>query len=352
MAKVLMKGNEAMAEAAIQAGCQAFFGYPITPQSEIPEYFARELPKRGGLFLQAESELAAMNMVMGASASGARVMTSTSGPGYCLKLETLAAMTLTRLPAVVVVVMRSGPAFGTMKAAQEDYRMNGNGGYKVVTFAPSNLQEAAEMVYEAFDIADQYRNPVVVMADGMIGQMMEGVDYDKMPPKRTALPPKTWALHGRGARAGKKPQLLFLPDGMGHYGAKHYCETQLYPEIIRNETRVEITDVEDADIVLAAYGTAARMCKNVIRELQGTVRLGMIRPKTLWPFPYEAFEQIGPKCKAIVVPEINIIGQMIDDVRIASAGRWPAHHVGDSQNDFLTPNRIRDKVLAVWEGLQ
>ena len=241
MAKVLMKGNEAMAEAAIQAGCQAFFGYPITPQSEIPEYFARELPKRGGIFLQAESELAAMNMVMGASASGARVMTSTSGPGYCLKLETLAAMTLTRLPAVVVVVMRSGPAFGTMKAAQEDYRMNGNGGYKVVTLAPSTLQEAAEMVYEAFDIADQYRNPVVVMADGMIGQMMEGVDYEKMPPRRTGLPEKTWALHGRGSRGGK-PILHFLPDGQSHYGAKHICETEVYPAIVRRETRVEVQE--------------------------------------------------------------------------------------------------------------
>ena len=188
MARILMKGNEAMAEAAIQAGCQAFFGYPITPQSEIPEYFARELPPRGGLFLQAESEMAAMNMVMGASAAGGRVMTSTSGPGYCLKLEALAAMALTRLPAVVVVVMRSGPAFGTMKAAQEDYRMTGNGGYKVVTFAPSDVQEAAAMVYEAFDIADQYRNPVVIMADGMIGQMMGAVDFDKMPAKRMNLP--------------------------------------------------------------------------------------------------------------------------------------------------------------------
>lgn len=348
MAKVLMKGNEAMAEAAIRAGCQAFFGYPITPQNEIPEYFSRELPLRGGVFLQAESELAAMNMVMGASASGARVMTSTSGPGYCLKLEALAAMALTRLPAVVVVVMRNGPAFGTMKAAQEDYRMTGNGGYKVVMLAPSTVQEAAEMVFEAFDIADQYRNPVVIMADGMIGQVMGGIDFDQMPAKRQSLPEKTWALHGKNARGGE-PMFHFLPGGKTHYGVKHEAETELYPEITRKETKVEIVDVADADIVLTAYGTAARMCRAAVEELGGKVKLGIIRPKTLWPFPYEAFAQIGPQCKAIVCPEINIIGQMIDDVRIAVAGKWPVYHVGDSAEDFLTPAAIVNKVSAVWE---
>ena len=348
MAKVLMKGNEAMAEAAIRAGCQAFFGYPITPQSEIPEYFSRELPKRNGIFLQAESEIAAMNMVMGASASGARVMTSTSGPGYCLKLEALAAMTLTRLPAVIVVVMRNGPAFGTMKAAQEDYRMIGNGGYKVVTFAPSSVQEAADMTFEAFDIADKYRNPVVILADGMIGQMMGAVDFDQVPAKRMDLPEKTWALHGKNSRGGK-PEFLFIPEGRSHYGEKHEAETVLYPEITRNETQVEITNVEDADIVMAGYGTAARMCKAAVEELGGKIKLGMIRPKTLWPFPYEAFEKIGPRCKAIVCPEINIIGQMIDDVKIAAAGRWPVYHVGDSATDSLTPERVVEKVAQVWE---
>lgn len=348
MARILMKGNEAMAEAAIQAGCQAFFGYPITPQSEIPEYFARELPPRGGLFLQAESEMAAMNMVMGASAAGGRVMTSTSGPGYCLKLEALAAMALTRLPAVVVVVMRSGPAFGTMKAAQEDYRMTGNGGYKVVTFAPSDVQEAASMVYEAFDIADQYRNPVVVMADGMIGQMMGTVDFDRMPAKRQNLPEKTWALRGSASRGGENSALLF-PVGPAHYAAKNEAETDLYPALIRNETRVEITDVEDADIVFAAYGTAARMCRAAAEELEGKMKVGFIRPQTLWPFPYEAFNRIGPKCKAVICPEINILGQMIDDVRIAAAGRWPVYHVGDTAGDFLTPENIIRKALEVWE---
>lgn len=351
MAKVLMKGNEAMAEAAIRAGCKAFFGYPITPQNEIPEYFSRELPKVNGVFLQAESEMAAMSMVMGASASGARVMTSTSGPGYCLKLEALAAMTLTRLPAVVVVVMRNGPAFGTMKAAQEDYRMIGNGGYKVITYAPSSVQEAADMTYEAFDVADQYRNPVVILADGMIGQMMGSVDFDNLPIKRMDLPEKTWALHGKKDRGGK-PVFLFLPEGKTHYGEKYEAETILYPEMIRNETRVEITNVEDAEIVMVAYGTAARMCRAVVEELGEEIKLGIIRPKTLWPFPFEAFEEIGSDCKFIVCPEINIIGQMIDDVKIAAAGRWPVHHVGDSATGPLTPERIADKVAELWKGVK
>ena len=351
MAKVLMKGNEVFAEAAIRAGCQAFFGYPITPQNEIPEYFSRELPKYNGIFIQAESEMAAMNMCMGASASGGRVMTSTSGPGFCLKLEAIAAMSLTRLPAVIVIVMRNGPAFGTMKAAQEDYRMIGNGGYKVVKLAPSTVQEAADMTFEAFDIADQYRNPVIILADGMIGQMMGGVDFDKMPAPRENLPEKTWALRGKASRGGK-PIFHFIPDGRTHYQEKHHAETILYPEIEKNETRVETAGIEDADIVMAAYGTSARMCKAVTEELGSKLKLGMIRPKTLWPFPYNAFEKIGRNCKAIVCPEMNIIGQMIDDVKIASAGRWPVYHVGDSDVDCLTPDRIIEKVKEVWEEVK
>lgn len=349
MTKVLMKGNEAIAEAALRAGCQAFFGYPITPQSEIPEYLAREMPKRDRVFLQAESELAAMNMVMGASASGARVMTSTSGPGYCLKLEALAAMTLSRLPAVIVIIQRSGPAFGTMKAAQENYHMTGDGGYKVVTMAPSNIQEAADMTFEAFDIADQYRNPVVIMADAIIGQMMEGVDFDKLPAVRRNLPEKDWALHGSAARGGK-PYFHFVADGRTHYGEKYEAGTVLYPEIMKNEIQVEVVNVQDADIVLAAYGTAARMCKSVIEEFEGKIKIGLIRPKTLWPFPYDAFDEINPNCKMILCPEMNVVGQMLDDVKIASAARWPAVHVGDSPEDFLSPDIIRDKVIEAARG--
>ncbi len=352
MSKILMKGNEAIAEAALRNGCDAFFGYPITPQSEIPEYFAREMPKRGKLFLQAESELAAMNMCMGASASGARVMTSTSGPGYCLKLEALAAMTLQGLPAVVAVVMRNGPSFGTMKASQEDYRMTGNGGYKVIKFAPSNVQEAAEMTFQAFDIADQYRNPVVIMADGMIGQMMGAVDFDRMPAKRTDLPPKDWALHGKNSRGGKASVHL-CPMGESHFKTKHWQETVLYPSMIENETQVEVKGIEDADIVLTAYGTASRMCKQVMKELEDSgIRIGLIRPKTLWPFPYGPFAEIGGNCRAVICAEMNIMGQMIDDVRIGVNGRFPVIHAGDSDKDFLSPADIKAAVLKIWREVK
>ena len=342
MAKVLMKGNEAIAEAAIRAGCKAFFGYPITPQSEIPEYFSRELPLVGGTFIQAESEIAAISMVMGASASGARVMTSTSGPGYCLKLETIAAMTLTRLPAVITVVMRNGPAFGNMKAAQEDYRMNGNGGYKVVMLAPSTVQEAAEMTFEAFDIADHYRNPVVILADGMIGQMMGSVDFDLIPPSNFREIKKEWALHGRGSRNGV-PIFHYVPEGRSHYQEKHYAETVLYPSIEKNEVRYEASGLEDADIIITAYGTAARMSRlaiNQFSEQNPNINIGYVRPKSLWPFPYDVYQKIGAKCRLVICPEINIIGQMIDDVKIAVQGRFPVIHVGDSQDEGLRPNNI------------
>ena len=354
MAKVLMKGNEAIAEAALRAGCQAFFGYPITPQSEIPEYLARELPARGGVFLQAESELAAINMVMGAAASGARVMTSTSGPGFCLKLETIATMALSRLPAVIVLVMRSGPGFGTMKAAQEDYEMIGNGGYKAVKLAPAGHQEAVNMIFEAFDIADQYRNPVIVMLDGLIGQVMEPLDFDLLPEARKNLPPKDWALHGTNAKQGRH-DLVYLPEGMSHYQVKHWFETELYPSMIANECRVECLDLAEAQMVLCAYGTAARLARAVKDELEGQEgcpRLGIIRPQTLWPFPYRAFEQIGPDCRAVVCPELNIMGQMIRDAQIGAAGRWPVSHVGDGPDDFLTAEDIRAHVLKVWQEVK
>ena len=351
-----MKGNEAIAEAAIRAGCQAFFGYPITPQNEIPEYLARELPKRGGTFLQSESELAAMNMVMGASAAGARVMTSSSGPGICLKLECISSMCLTRLPAVVVNVVRSGPGMGDLSAAQEDYKMSGNGAYKIPIMLPSTVQEAVEMTYEAFDIADQYRMPVLVLADGMIGQMMEGVDFDKLPPRRENLPDKPWRISCVEEK-GYRTQMTLHGEipGLPLCHATDKLENEIYPEIIKNECKVEVVGVEDADIVFAAYGTAARMAKSVIMDMakeKPDLKVGIIRPKTAWPFPSEAFEKINPNCKAVIVPEINIVGQMIDDVKIAVAGRWPVYHVGNTKNGPLNTDDITNKLIEVWEAVK
>ena len=356
MARILMKGNEAIAEAAIRAGCQAFFGYPITPQNEIPEYLSRELPKQGGTFLQSESELAAMNMVMGASAAGARVMTSSSGPGICLKLECISSMCLTRLPAVVVNVVRSGPGMGDLAAAQEDYKMAGNGAYKIPILLPSTVQEAVEMTYEAFDIADQYRTPVLVLADGMIGQMMEGVDFDKLPAKRENLPEKPWRVSSVKDK-GYRTQLTLHGEVPGRplCDATYELEHVVYPAIKANECKVEVVGVEDADIVFSAYGTAARMAKSVIMDMaqeKPELKIGIIRPKTAWPFPYEAYDKINPNCKAIIVPEINIMGQMIDDVKIAAAGRWPVYHVGNTKEGPLNTDDITNKLIEVWEAVK
>ena len=185
----------------------------------------------------------------------------------------------------------------------------------------------------------------------MIGQMMGAVDFDKMPAKRMNLPEKTWALRGSASRGGENSAILF-PVGPAHYAAKHEAEAELYPALIANETQVEVDGVEDADLVLVAYGTAAKMCRAAAEELRGRVKIGIIRPKTIWPFPYGAFEKIGKNCKAIICPEINIIGQMIDDVRIAAAGRWPVHHVGDTAGDFLTPENIIEKAEQVWKEVQ
>jgi 2-oxoglutarate ferredoxin oxidoreductase subunit alpha len=346
-----MKGNEAIAEAALRAGCQAYFGYPITPQNEIPEYMSREMPNNSGIYLQAESELAAINMVLGASASGARVMTSSSGPGICLKLEGISSMCITRLPAVIVDVVRSGPGMGDLAAAQEDYKMAGNGAYKIPTFLPSTVQEAAQMTFEAFDIADQYRTPVMILADGMIGQMMEGVDFDKLPARRANLPEKTWRMAGTREK-GYRTQMSLHPDGPLCY-VTNMLETQIYPEIIKNETKVEITNVEDADIVFVAYGTAARMAKSVIMDTVGSgIKIGIIRPMTAWPFAYDAFNKINPDCKAIIVPEINIMGQMIDDVKIAASGRWPVYHCGNTKAGPMNTDDIAAKLNEVWEEVK
>lgn len=349
MARVLMKGNEAIAEAAVRAGVDAFFGYPITPQNEVPEYLSRELPKRGATYLQSESELAGANMLLGASAAGGRVMTSTSGPGLCLMLEAMSSMALTRLPAVVVDVVRSGPGMGDLAPAQEDWKVSGNGAYKIPILLPGNVQELAEMVYEAFDIADQYWTPVLILADGMLGQMMEPVDFDKMPARRENLPEKTWKLKGIGERDGKRV-MMTLTYGRPLTEYTDIFEHETMPAIIKNETRYEAYGLEDADIVITAYGTAARMAKAAIKELDPGVKVGFIRPKTAWPFPAEIYEKINPACKAIFCPEINTIGQMIDDVRIAVAGKFPVYHIGNTRTGPLNTMNIIDTLKDYLKG--
>ena len=331
MAKMLMKGNEAVAEAAIQAGCRFFFGYPITPQNEIPEYMAARLPKVGGTFLQAESEVAAINMVYGAAGAGARVMTSSSSPGISLKQEGISYIAGAELPAVIVNMVRGGPGLGSIQPAQSDYfqatRGGGHGDYRTPVFVPASIQEAVELTQRAFDVADQYRTPVMVLGDGMIGQMMEPVEMPEYKPR--PLPEKTWATTGWSKEMGIPRRIInslyIQPDELevvvGRLMAK-------YAEIEKNELLVEEQYADDADIIIAAYGTTARICLTAIRQAREKgIKCGLIRPITAWPFPHANYLKAAEHAKAVLCVEMST-GQMIDDVKIAVQGKCPVEFYG------------------------
>lgn len=334
MAKQLWKGNEAVAEAAIRAGCRHYFGYPITPQSEIPEYMSRRMPEVGGCFVQSESETAAINMVYGAAGAGARAMTSSSSPGVSLMQEGMSYLAGAHLPCVLVNMMRGGPGLGTILAAQGDYfqatRGGGHGDYRCIVLAPMNIQEAVDMTQDAFDLADLYRTPVMLLADGMIGQMMEAIEWHEREPRD--LPPKDWATSGTKGRAGGHRVInsLFI-DGPA---CAHNNEllAKKYALIEAQEIRYAVHDTQDAQVVFVAYGTPARIARAACQHLaQLGVRAGIFRPKTLWPYPYEALEQTlcQPSVKAVVCFELSQ-GQMLDDVKIALKGQKPLHFVGST----------------------
>lgn len=351
MTKVLMKGNEAIGAAAIEAGCKYFFGYPITPQSELPEYMSRELPKVGGVFLQAESEIAAINMVYGASGAGARVMTSSSSPGISLKQEGISYLCGAELPCLIVNIMRGGPGLGGIQPSQTDYfqatRGGGNGDYRMVILAPSNVQELVDLIIEGFDIADQYRNPVMILGDGMIGQMMEPVEFKA--PKKRELPPKDWATVGTGGK--RKPNIINSLYLAPEILEEHNNDLQKkYRTIKENEVKVESYNLENADVVIAAYGTTARIVKTAIANLEKEgYKVGFIRPITLWPYPYEEFKKINENCKGILTVEMNS-GQMLDDVKIAVEGKFPVYFYGRTGGMVPTPKEIMAKVKEIYGG--
>lgn len=353
MAKVLMKGNEAIGAAAIAAGCKYFFGYPITPQSECPEYMARELPKVGGCFLQAESEVAAINMVYGAAGCGVRVMTSSSSPGVALKQEGISYIAGAELPCVIVNIMRGGPGLGSIQPSQTDYfqstRGGGNGDYRMPVLAPANVQELVDLMQDGFDIADQYRTPVMVIGDGMLGQMMEPVEFKDVEKKE--LPKKDWATVG--TKGKRKPNIinsLFIdPEALEQHNIKLQ---EKFAEITKNETRVEIVDVEDADVVVAAYGSTARIVKTAMEKCKAEgLKVGLIRPITLWPYPTEAFDKINPNCKGILTVEMNT-GQMTDDVNIAVKGRWKTGFYGRFGGMIPTPKEIANEITKMAGGVK
>lgn len=347
MSKVLIKGNQAIALAAVQAGCDAFFGYPITPQNEIPEYLSKYLIEKGKVFVQAESEVAAINMVYGAAGAGARVMTSSSSVGIALKQEGISYLAGSELPCVIVSVMRAGPGLGGIQPSQADYfqatRGGGNGDYNLVVLAPESIQETVDIMKEAFDIADQYRNPVMILADGLIGQMMESVDMDR-PIKKRDIKPKTYATTGTDHHEGRNIINSLGLDPV--YLEKHNLALQAkYREITKNEVKVELIGVEDADYVIVAYGTVSRIARSAIETLKEKgIKVGLIRPITLWPYPKKAFDLIPKTCKGILVAEMSM-GQMLDDVLISNKGRHKVGFYGRAGGMVPDPEEIVDAIL-------
>lgn len=345
MHKMLMKGNEALALAAIKGGCTHYFGYPITPQNEITEYLARELPKAGGVFLQAESEIASINMVSGASAAGARVMTSSSSPGIALMQEGISGLAAAELPCVIVNVQRGGPGIGGIQPSQADYyqmtRGGGNGDYSILALAPATVQESTEMIRDAFELADKYQSPVFIVSDGMLGQMMEPVEYNNSTTRLAVGKP--WAVSGHGGK--RKPNTIktLALDALV-LEKMNLHRQEKYNQIARAEMRYESYNLDTAEIVLCAYGSTSRIVKNAIDLLkQDDISAGLIRPQTLWPFPYPPFENLSENCKKVLCVEMSC-GQMVDDVRLAVNGRLPVEFFGRTGGIIPAPKEIVTQV--------
>ncbi|MFA7062322.1 MAG: 3-methyl-2-oxobutanoate dehydrogenase subunit VorB [Pedobacter sp.] len=318
--KLFVKGNEAVAMAAVEAGCRYYFGYPITPQSDIPEYLSRELPGLGGEFIQAESEIGAINMLLGASATGVRCMTSSSGPGISLKQEGISYMAGSELPGVIVDIMRAGPGLGGIDASQADYfqatRGGGHGGYHIIVLAPDSVQEMYDLTMLAFDLSDIYRIPAMVLADSVIGQMKESVVANPRP--QTALPEKDWTVRGRGdGEMQKVVKSLYLGDG--EMEAFHWKMHARYQELADKECRWEELQTQDATLVVTAFGSAARIARTAVTMArEAGMQVGLLRPITLFPFPKSAYAALSRRCKRFLDVELNT-GQMVDDVRLSVA---------------------------------
>ena len=352
MKKEVWKGSEAIAEAAIRAGCRGFFGYPITPQNEIPEYMSSKMPAAGGVFVQAESEVAAINMVYGAASIGVRAMTSSSSPGISLKQEGISYMVGARLPAVIVNVMRAGPGLGTIQPSQCDYfqatRGGGNGDYRTVVFAPASIQEAVDLTQEAFDVADQYRNPVMVLADGLIGQMMEPIVWKER--KKRELPPKDWTASGRGEREHNNFVTSLIIDAPACEALNNKLAEQ-YAYMEKHECRWEEILIDDAEIVLVAFGTPSRIAQTAAENLrkQG-IKVGVLRPITLWPFPKARIRELSKddRVKAFLDVEMSQ-GQMLDDVNLAVAERKPVRFCGRSGGMIPSVVEVERAALALYK---
>ncbi len=350
--RVLMKGNEAIAQAAISAGCRHFFGYPITPQTEVAAYMSKMMPKVGGVYLQGESEVASINMVLGAAAAGVRVMTSTSSPGISLMSEGISYIAGSDVPCVIVNVQRGGPGLGGIQPSQSDYfqatRSTGHGDFHLIVFAPSTIQETVDLVAKAFDIGDKYRMPVMILSDGMLGQMMEPV---VLPEETNTAQEKPWAACGHG---GKRPHnvinsLYIDPATLERLVRERF---EKYKVIQQTEQMAEEYLVDDADIVVVAYGASSRVSRSAVdmARKQG-IKAGLIRPITLWPYPVDAIKKAAKTAKQFLSVEMSM-GQMVDDVRLAVEGKVPVDFYGRTGGIIPTPKEVFDKIVALNGGVQ
>ena len=346
--KILMKGNEAIAEAAIAAGCHYFFGYPITPQNELPEYMSRRLSQIGGAFVQAESETSAINMVYGAASAGVRTMTSSSSPGVSLKQEGISYLVGSELPCVVVNMMRGGPGLGSIQPAQGDYfqtvKGGGHGDYRMITLAPATVQEMIDLTRDAFELADAYRNPVIILGDGMLGQMMEPV---VIPEAITPPSNKPWATVGTGGT--REPNIVNSLFIEADACEAHNIRLQAKFAEMEREVRYETINPE-AEIMLVAYGTTARICRTAMDlATKNGLSVGLIRPISLFPFPTKAFTETVATTKCYLTVEMSA-GQMVDDVRLALEGQRPVHFYGRMGGMVPTVQEILAKLTEIAEG--
>lgn len=348
--KILMKGNEALAQAAIQAGCKHFFGYPITPQTEVAAFMAKRMPKIGGTYLQAESEIAAINMVLGAASAGVRAMTSSSSPGISLKSEGISYIAGSDLPCLIVNVQRGGPGLGGIQPSQSDYwqatKATGHGDFQIIVLAPSTVQEMATCVFKAFDLADKYRMPAMLLADGMLGQMMEPVS---IPEEKPAAIEKPWATNGhKNQRPHNIINSLYLKPA--ELEAKNVERFKRYEVIKEKEQVAECLYTEDAELIVVAYGASSRISRSaVMAAREKGIKAGLIRPVTLWPFPKKALTEAAKTAKAFLAVEMSM-GQMVDDVRLAIECSRPVHFYGRTGGVIPSPAEVLAQIETITGG--
>ncbi len=341
--KALMTGNDAIGEGAVRAGCDCYFGYPITPQNELTAYMAKHMPEKGRVFIQAESELAAINMVFGASAAGKRAMTSSSSPGISLKQEGISYIAGAQLPAVIANIQRGGPGLGNISPSQADYfqaTRGGHGDYHQIVLAPASVQEMHDLTILAFELADKYRTPVMILSDGQLGQMMEPLYLNQKDPP--PVPPKPWALTGCKGREPRIIRSLYL--GEGQLEAQNLKLQSTYDIIKKTEVRSEEYMTEDCEFLLVAFGTSARISKGAVNTARAQgIRAGMLRPITLWPFPYARIQEISKKTKGILSVEMSA-GQLVEDVRLAVNGQAPVFLEGRMGGSIPAEQDILKKI--------